>query len=384
MKHENIYTKVQKMIVMDIRLDNFMSFENFHMNMSYPKRIVDSYIENEHLLGYPNFRYKKVNVLMGANATGKTSFGKMMMRIFNFMDNKQYERMAESITDCSKEASFSMDFITDKPVLYRIDAMIMPKTDDKYKNSDIKIGVKHVEIKKKDNYESCKKRLDELPGGIGKNYIEELEKTHGLSWRFEYPSDSQITYKVHKAQDSKKYLAILEFTLKALDPSIKKVEKIKGVENSFIIRMAHTDVIIQNGKIVDANILSSGTKSGIEVAGFLSSIINKENSFYYCDEKFSYVHSDIEKAFLALMIQSLQSNDQLFFTTHNTDVLDLKLPKHSFTFLIKNLQDESEPVKCISASDYLKRNTDSLRNAVENDLFSSAPSVELIYEIANL
>lgn len=65
MKHENIYTEVQKMIVMDIRLDNFMSFENFHMNMSYPKRIVDSYIENEHLLGYPNFRYKKVNVLMG-------------------------------------------------------------------------------------------------------------------------------------------------------------------------------------------------------------------------------------------------------------------------------------------------------------------------------
>lgn len=27
-----------KMIVMDIRLDNFMAFKNFHMNMSYPKK----------------------------------------------------------------------------------------------------------------------------------------------------------------------------------------------------------------------------------------------------------------------------------------------------------------------------------------------------------
>ena len=48
----------------------------------------------------------------------------------------------------------------------------------------------------------------------------------------------------------------------------------------------------------------------------------------------------------------------------------------------KDIYDEQEPIKCISASDYLKRNTDSLRNAVENDLFSSAPNVEFVYEIA--
>ena len=54
------------------------------MNLSYPKKIVNSSIENEFLTGFTNFRYKKVNILMGANATGKTSFGKMLMNIFHF------------------------------------------------------------------------------------------------------------------------------------------------------------------------------------------------------------------------------------------------------------------------------------------------------------
>ena len=37
------------MIIMDIKIDNFFAFKNFHMNMSYPKKIVDSTIEKEYL-----------------------------------------------------------------------------------------------------------------------------------------------------------------------------------------------------------------------------------------------------------------------------------------------------------------------------------------------
>ena len=66
------------MVIMDVKFDNFYAFRNFHMNMAYPKKILHSYIENEFLEGYPNFRYKKVNIIMGANASGKTSLGKML------------------------------------------------------------------------------------------------------------------------------------------------------------------------------------------------------------------------------------------------------------------------------------------------------------------
>ena len=210
-----------------------------------------------------------------------------------------------------------------------------------------------------------------------------MEKIRGLSWLFEYPSDSLTRYQIPE-NHVERYTNILEKTLKALDPSIKKVERIQSVDNAFVIRMKNRSVIMQDGKVVDQEILSSGTKAGIALAMVVASIINGDHGFYYCDEKFSFIHSDIEKAFLSVMIECLKDNDQLFFTTHNTDILDLHLPKHTFAFLKKDIYDEQEPIKCISASDYLKRNTDSLRNAVENDLFSSAPNVEFVYEIANL
>ena len=84
------------------------------------------------------------------------------------------------------------------------------------------------------------------------------------------------------------------------------------------------------------------------------------------------------------MIDSMGSNSQMFFTTHNTDMLDLNLPKHSFTFLTKDANNDSCPINCISASSFLKKSSDSLKNAVENDLFCTAPSVDLIYDIAEL
>lgn len=84
------------------------------------------------------------------------------------------------------------------------------------------------------------------------------------------------------------------------------------------------------------------------------------------------------------MVECLPENGQIFFTTHNLDILDMQYPKHSFCFLKKNVNDEKMPISCVWASDYLKRNTDSVRSAVENDLFSVSPSVDLVYKLADL
>ena len=42
------------------------------------------------------------------------------------------------------------------------------------------------------------------------------------------------------------------------------------------------------------------------------------------------------------------------------------------------------PIKCVYASDYLKRNTDSIRRAIDNDLFATSPNLEYVYEIAEI
>lgn len=88
----------------EIKADNLYAFKNFHINMSYPKKIVDSTIENEYLTDRLNFRYKKVNIIMGGNATGKTSIGKLLMTFANYFSDEIYKRFINIIDDYEKEA----------------------------------------------------------------------------------------------------------------------------------------------------------------------------------------------------------------------------------------------------------------------------------------
>ncbi len=381
-KHEKIIGG-EKMILMDLKADNFYAFQNFHINMSYPKKIINSFIPNEFLNERENFRYKKVNIIMGGNATGKTSLGKLIMHIFNFIDKNNFSNLTNTIADRTKDASFSIDFVLNNFVLYKILVKISPNENSKdYSLSNIKTIIKKANISKSDNYEKCSKKLlqtEELSESQ-KNY--ELEYIrNNLNWYFTYPNDSTKLTTDTSVDD---YLRILRDTLKSLDTSIVDVIRFPNVKNSFIIKTKHNDIIIQDGKLVNPDLLSSGTISGIDVAHTLYSIKKMDYEFYYCDEKFPYIHSDVEKAFLCIMINSIKDNDQLFFTTHNTDILDLPLPKHSFNFLKKEIIGNNAIINCVNASTYLKRNTDSLRNAIENDLFSTAPDLDLLRDLVSL
>lgn len=351
--------------------------------MSYPEKILNSYVKDEHLDRYPNFRYKKVNILMGANATGKTSFGQMLMRIFSFILKKQYNILTDVVADTTKRATLSIDFVAGDAILYRLITIIDPKTSDDYISQDIHVCVNKTRITQSDNYESCSNRIGKMCCNTEYSFVEELEKIKGLSWLFMHSSETLDKCKNSK-RDHSQYVYILENILRVLDPSIIRIDTINAVEDSFVIRMENHNIIVQDGKVIDSNVLSSGTKSGIAIANIMTSIINGNNGFYYCDENFSNIHSDIEKAYLSVMIDNLKQNDQLFFTTHNTDVLDLPLSKHSFIFLKRDTNDNTHPIKCVVASDFLKQSTDSLRDAVENDLFSTAPNSELIYKIGEL
>lgn len=384
-KSEIEYKEAQRMIVMNVEIDNFMSFDGFVMNLSYPKKILNSRIENEFLKGFTNFRYKKVNILMGANATGKTSFGKMLMTIFNFMDKKQYTKITEIISDKTKKAEFSIDFVTNIKFLYRVRTVVTPAKDgEEITGKNIDVSVQCVEIKKKDSYERCVERLKATPYKKCNNYLEELEKVTGLTWTFAYPEDYNIGKVFHAPNDSSKFQEILSCILMALDPAIISVDRLSEVEGAYAIRTESKSAIIQDGQIPDIEWLSSGTKAGIAVAIMIADILERRCTFFYCDEKFSYIHSDIEKAILSVMIELLGEDTQLFFTTHNTDILDMQLPKHSYTFMKKEVYDAKNKIECINAGEILKRNTDSLKSAVENDLFSTAPATEMIYDILDI
>ncbi len=205
-----------------------------------------------------------------------------------------------------------------------------------------------------------------------------------MGWHFSYPQDAYKNKIYRSVEDDERYLRILDQLLKTLDPSIRKVVKLNEVENTYVVKWDNCSAMIQDGKIIEGKALSSGTKSGLDISYIIASLICDKHDLYYCDELFSYVNSDVEKACLSIIVDKLTERKQLFFTTHNTDILDMQLPIHSYVFLKKMPDDPDRSIKCVYAEHYLKRNTDSLKHAVENDLFCTAPELHRLFEIADL
>lgn len=371
------------MILMRLELDNLFSFQGFEMNFSYPKKIVNSPVEEEYLKTKPNFRYKKVNILMGANASGKTSIGKALMAIVNFISKKEVSRIEKYIRKNKEKAYFSLDFLVDENDLYRVEATIL-------KENSVDLQVYKSKILKSDSYESCVKKLKRLQkiDNLNEfqenneeeknNYIEKLEYVPSFGWLFTFP-DNDAKAKFLIEDDDTLDIRILKNVLKTLDTCILDVVKSKEVDNSYIIKTKDTDIFVQNGEIVKENILSSGTKVGLDISYVLSSLCKNLHGFYYCDEKFSFIQSDVEQAILSLMISFLKPGAQLFFTTHNLDLLEMNLPVHSFYFLKKD-----EKIEVIYPSKYIKKNDQSIRNAVKNDVFEIAPDVNTLFELEGI
>ncbi len=365
---------------MAVRLNNFLAFNDFYVDFSYPKKLVKTYLKNECIKGYPRFRYKKLIILLGANASGKTSLGQMMNRILNFIVYRSPSVLIEAVKDTTHEAELMLDFVMTEPSpkLYRIGvrisataSAIVPKCD---------VYVNNIVIRREDTYETAKKRLDASAIEYTDDYTV-LNAIPALGFFFSYPSDVKPI--APRKTDSENYRTVLETILKVLDTSITGVERVQEARNSYSIGfLGGSNVLIQNGAAINTSLLSSGTKAGIAIADILTAIMEHENGFYYCDERFPYIQSDVECAVLGLMTEYLGDNEQLFFTTQNTDILSLPYPKHSYMFLKKTVLDSEIRIETLSADKYLKRNTDVLRCAVENDLFLTAPDIDKLLTLS--
>lgn len=99
------------MIVLDLKLKGVYGFDDFSINFTYPKKLVNSIVGDELLEGRNRFRYKKVNILMGSNATGKTSLGRALLRIFRYINSGNDALLLEMATE--EDASFCIDFVNE-------------------------------------------------------------------------------------------------------------------------------------------------------------------------------------------------------------------------------------------------------------------------------
>lgn len=358
------------MIILDVNLNHIYGFDDFHINFTYPRKLSTSLLGNEVLEGRDRFRYKKAVVLMGTNASGKTSLGKALLKIFSSIKEAN-EAILRDLVSGDQSPDFQVDFVNEGFTLHRFCGTIDgDNIDIRYFSSD---------IGEMDSYEMAAEKFIDRTAELAGNFKKLRNLIGPIEFRFAYP-EIETTLRVNDVNKNA-LLKTLHAVIGTLDPTLTDVSIAKDLKDSFVIRRRGKEIIIQEGKLLNRDLLSSGTAEGIDVAVFLASMLSDKNSFYYCDEHFSYIQSDIEKRIFGLMVERLGSNEQLIFTTHNTDMLDLNLPKHAFAFLKKEIDDSEYKVSVTFASEILKRNTDSVRCALENDVFGSLPDDSLLDEL---
>ena len=339
------------MIILDLKLKNIYGFDDFQINLTYPRKLTTSLIGDEVLKGRERFRYKKAVILMGTNATGKTSLGRALLKIFSSIKESN-EAILRDLNSENKAAEFQVDFVNLGFVLHRICGWV--------DGDNVTIRYYSATIAEMDSYEMSVEKLADRTEEVAGSFKKLRSMIGPLEFRFAYP---EIENSIRVADVKKTaLLKTLRAVLGTLDPTLTDVSIAKDLKDSYIIRRRGKEIII-------------------DVAVFLASMGSKENCFYYCDEHFSYIQSDIEKRIFGLMVERLGDNEQLIFTTHNTDMLDLNLPKHTFAFLKKEIADGEYKVTASFASDYLKRNTDSVKCAMENDVFGSLPDESPLDEL---
>lgn len=367
------------MAILRLELDNILCFNNFKADFSYPKKIVNSPLDGEFLADYPSIRYKKVNIIIGSNATGKTSLGKAIWKIFLFLQSKESKPIKDLVSDEKKEASFLIDCVFAAGIFFRFEGIV--KT-----NGDVDARYRPIHLSKTDTYESILKKLPEKPF---EGHVQALEHAVFGGWNFCFPTiESGFDYISckHSNEEDKDFLVVFEHVLKTMDPSIKEVFKSEEQEYTYIIRISDTKTVaVKHGETISGlRYLSSGTKYAINIANLMYSIKKHDNGFYYADEQFSYVNSDIEIACLATMMEMLGDGEQLFLTTHNAELMNLSLPNHAFSFLKKTENENGDfLITLVDASHFEKRNNVNIKNLYDNDYFDVAPNTKDVLAIGD-
>lgn len=409
------------MIITKIHIKNWYSYKDSILDLSYPRKLIDSTIPFEYLENFENIRYKRTIILSGANASGKTSLAKIILAIKSFMkdlrvnmyfnegySHKSDEQLYFSFEFLEKDPTKPIECSTNNSYPYSHINQLDVKYDLNVENGQYQLffKFKSLEIKHSDSIESLRKLLDNMDSlssyrlrkhifidtfhmdTDSEEYLKaqfHFKKLHFTTgWNFLYNDLSKETTSHNNLTKE-----TLEAVLKTFDNSIVSVNDAyeagnPNETNGFFINFKNKQQIYisQNGEIAkDRHMLSLGTYESVKIANFLSIVLNSKHPYgltFFLDESMPHVQSEIERSIINLIIQRMNKYSQFFYTTHNYDVLDMNLPIHSYLFLRKNEECYSELIK---AEDTFKKNDRSIINYVKNDVLRTLPNTNLLEEI---
>lgn len=382
------------MIFLKVKLNNIFMFKDATLDLTYNRKLSEPTITNEYLEDFPKINFKRVCVLTGANASGKTVLGKALCMISNFLVGRDVHvkggvlDINNMIWNRKKPGSFSVEFVTSEDGLFHhisvsIDQLGLVEEDYRYlvmrKSYSYKDLVRKVfdspdfrsyYNREKENYGVTSPGFRSHAASIGK-----LLSVENQVWNYCFTGYHDTPLKPTNTD-----LKLFETILKSFDSSITSVKRISGSDkDSFLVKFSNKDeVLISDGEVQDANRFSRGTLESLELASFYQWLSLSEFGTFFLDEKMAYSHSLVEQAILNKFIEILGKQAQLFVTTHNLDILSMNLPTHSFTFLRK---DEYSQIIHPEKIGFVNKNDRNLAGFVRNDVFNTLPTTDMINDL---
>jgi len=387
------------MIITYVEFDNIYSFENSSLDLTFDRAIRNSSIEEEFIESRPNFKFKKVCIISGANASGKTSFGRALCAVQNFLQRKSLtEDLLSSVRNSDQYAKFIIEFVTlNEFKLHRVYVSFDSK-------KIISLIYVNTRIGKNGSAFTVRKKLDEIYKNktaprFSKYLSYDITKDKEfkiISSTLEFSrldfSNSGWIYLVSENHFSSKPIQLtttnlMKSILKTFDPNISDVtaitSKSKGEDkpqfDGYNIKFDNGDSVLvdKDGKTSNKKRLSRGTFEAISMTELIARVLRDEGeNIYFLDEGMAHSHTEIEQNVLNLLIDKLSRHSQLFYTTHNYDILDMNLPVHSYVFFKKD-----ENTHIIAPELKFKKNDRTLLNYVKNDVFCTLPDVTGIYDL---
>ena len=317
------------MIVCNVKLHGFYDFKEFEICFTHLRTAKITLVENEFLAFRKTFRYNKLSVLTGASSTGKTALGLAIKNICAFLSDGNKEHLYKMLSE--DNASFEIDLINDGKNLERYSGSVSGDEVTVYKDTAF--------VGRSESYEITSRKL------TAPVLMKQFESDFCI-----YTGEEQL--------DGELNLNCLDGVLKAIDPTIDKVEM---VGNEVFLYRA--------GKKL--TYLPQSIKDGFKIAHLLATMKDGKDRFYYIDDLCINLKSEIELAVLEKIAALITDDAQVVYASKNSDALLIGMPKHTFIFIGKEKTDNGYRNFSIAGPERIPRTTDSVYVAEKNNLFAS-------------
>lgn len=384
------------MIFMNLKIYEMYGLSRFEYDFNYKKKSKFSEFPQS-IINFDNINYKKMNIIMGANASGKTSIGKSLCFIQNFLIGKTLQYNDKNSLygvqkDIDIEYGFEVVFIVEE-TMFKVYAMFKGDNLIREKWNKIKINDytsydnllnklnESLIIHEYNKYEKNEQITYEIKSSFLSinEHLDDLnliKNNTGFFYRF-----ANFNFLVKEPSIKDMNTEFLEKVLKAFDKSIIKVSKSEEIENEVLITFSNGVIErVKDGAIEQNSILSAGTKEAIILSSILYYIHNNDDFICYIDEQMAFSHSEIEQAITKIIMKWIANkNAQVFITTHNSAMLDIDLPTYNYSF-IRRCKDNKN-IEVIHPELEIAHRSRSLRSMVEKDVFSLGPEIESLVDL---